>query len=119
MTAVSLVLIEGDSQDGYEFVEHQVHGTSYTPVGSVNGIDKMEVIRCPVGSVADICRVMVLRNDVRLVSQGDGENRTYIPIAEPIEAALLCLPEKLGPPSESTEEPSKVPNINKQRWTEL
>ena len=54
MTAVSLVLFEEDQP----VVEHNIIGSSYSPVGYVEGIQSGEEIRSmPHGSVADVVAV--------------------------------------------------------------
>ncbi len=108
MTAVLLTLLEStqENQNGkIEAVEHDVTGSSYSPFGSVSGIERDESIRIPSGAVADANIIMTLCNDARLIgndenddergSKRDGELFTIE--GEPTEASLLCLVEKLGP----------------------
>ena len=69
MTAVSLVLIELDENSGEaDLIEHFVEGTSYTPVGAVEGIaPNQEVKDVPYGAVADVAAVCALCNDAQII----------------------------------------------------
>ena len=64
MTAVSLVLF--DKTDGVE--EHIVEGTSYSPVGKIQGITYNDEVQSnPNGAVADIAAVSALCNDAKIL----------------------------------------------------
>lgn len=64
MTAVSLVLFEKDGP----IVEHEISGSSYSPIGSVEGIPNGEEIQSiPYGAVADVAAVSALCNDAKIV----------------------------------------------------
>ena len=62
MTAVSLVLFEKDSMRGRgtHVLEHTIAGSSYSPIGSVDGIIEDEICSLPYGSVADVAAVSAL-----------------------------------------------------------
>ena len=106
MTAVSFVLLETDNDDDeVKVVEHDVTGSSYSPIGSVIGFNRNEAIEHPSGAVSDACDIMALCNDARLIGNDDTSenvdreatpNAQYTIEGEPTEAALLCLVEKLG-----------------------
>ena len=94
MTAVSLVMIEN-----YVVEEHSISGVSYSPVGTVDGVEReLEVLRNPHGAVADIAAVSSLCNDARINGNNNPEGtlKPYDRIGEPTEAALCVLAEKLG-----------------------
>ena len=64
MTAVSLVLFEKDGP----IVEHPISGSSYSPIGSVEGIPQGDEIRSmPYGAVADVAAISALCNDAKIV----------------------------------------------------
>ncbi|CAJ1961317.1 unnamed protein product [Cylindrotheca closterium] len=65
MTAVSLLMLEGKGQ----LVEHVIDGTSYSPIGSVDGIDQDEIDKK--GAVADIAAVAALCNDATILGNDD------------------------------------------------
>ena len=74
MTAVSLVLFE----KGGPVVEHSITGSSYSPLGSVDGIvSGEEILSIRNGAVADVAAVAALCNDAKIVgndhSQVDNE----------------------------------------------
>ena len=94
MTAVSLVMIEN-----YVVEEHSISGVSYSPVGTVDGVEhELEVLRNPHGAVADIAAVSSLCNDARIKGNNspEGTVKAFDRIGEPTEAALCVLAEKLG-----------------------
>ena len=103
MTAVSFVFLESDNDDDeVKVVEHEVTGSSYSPIGSVIGFNRNEAIEHPSGAVSDSCDIMVLCNDARLIGNDDTSenvdreatpNAQYTIEGEPTEAALLCLVE--------------------------
>lgn len=69
MTAVSLVLMEKE-----DAVEHSIEGTSYSPLGKVQGIPyNQEVLANPKGAVADIAAVSALCNDATIL----GNDQAY------------------------------------------
>jgi len=122
MTVVSLVLMEQDESQGSSGLkEHFVEGTSYTPVGNVDGISSDgEVKDIPAGAVADVAAVCALCNDAKIIGHdrtevSSGEDgfddqerskrkkkstakveKTFERVGEPTEAALCVLAEKLG-----------------------
>jgi Ca2+-transporting ATPase len=69
MTAVSLVLLEKDKMSGKTSIqEHDIDGTSYSPVGQVNGVVPNEEVKSlPNGAVADVAAVAALCNDAKIV----------------------------------------------------
>ena len=70
MTAVSLVMFEKDQG----VVEHSIDGTSYSPLGEIQGIVKDEEVKAnPAGSLADIAAVAALCNDAKIIGT-DGES---------------------------------------------
>ena len=71
MTAVSLVLIERNEITGEDgLTEHFVEGTSYTPVGAVDGIAPNQEVRdTPQGAVADVAAVCALCNDAQIIGK--------------------------------------------------
>jgi Ca2+-transporting ATPase len=117
MTAVSFILLEEES-GGINVVEHNVNGSSYSPAGYVEGIDRDETLRLPNGAVSEACRIMILCNDARLI--GDDELYQYKIEGEPTEASLLALSEKLGPDAAANQpsgeevslKPSQLASLN-------
>lgn len=68
MTAVSLLLMESTGGKNIGLIEHRVEGTSYSPVGAVDGImSNQEVKDAPLGAVADVAAVCALCNDAKIV----------------------------------------------------
>jgi len=68
MTAVSLVLLEKD----HGVVEHAIEGTSYSPLGRIDGIPyKTEVQQNLQGAIADIAAVSALCNDAKILGNDD------------------------------------------------
>jgi Ca2+-transporting ATPase len=69
MTVVSLVLLEKPQQkDATVVVEHTIEGTSYSPVGTIDGIPcNDEVKQNPMGAVVDVAAVSALCNDASVV----------------------------------------------------
>lgn len=133
MTAVSLVLFEKDSMRGRGtyVLEHTIMGSSYSPIGSVDGIIQDETSSLPYGSVADVAAVSALCNDAKIVGHNgkveEGETKelksstekTYERVGEPTEAALCVLTEKLGGMSQSTQSielPSHLASANVNAW---
>ena len=52
MTAVSLVMLESDNNDDISVKEHTISGVSYSPEGTVDGIEQsIEVKNNPSGAV--------------------------------------------------------------------
>lgn len=119
MTAVSLVVME----KGCGPVEHTIEGTSYSPLGNVQGVEPNEEVKqYPKGAIADVAAVSALCNDAtiigkdpdfanpkqavslsyRLANHGNnkrgavGIEKVYERTGEPTEAALCILAEKLG-----------------------
>jgi magnesium-transporting ATPase (P-type) len=106
MTVVSLVLLEGKQ----EVVEHAVEGISYSPIGTVEGVDnEIEYDQYPKGALVDVGAIAALCNDASIIGNDDinDENRSggskiavkeriYERTGEPTEAALCVLTEKLG-----------------------
>lgn len=87
MTAVSLVVFEQDQAVS----EHRIFGSSYSPVGNVDGIIKGQEIRSvPCGSVADIAAVAALCNDAKIVGHDEhgGDEKEYERVGEPTEGML-------------------------------
>jgi Ca2+-transporting ATPase len=112
MTAVSFVTLEGGG-DSINVVEHEVMGSSYNPVGYVEGISRDETLSLPNGAVSEACLIMALCNDARLIGVDGNEEGTtsqFIIEGEPTEASLLALLEKLGPESagEGSLKPSQL-----------
>ncbi|EED93720.1 calcium transporting ATPase [Thalassiosira pseudonana CCMP1335] len=92
MTAVSLVLLESDEEGGVLVAEHEVSGTSYSPIGTIKGVQhSSEIADNPKGSVSDVAAVASLCNDAIIAA-----SKTYERMGEPTEAALCVLTEKLG-----------------------
>lgn len=77
MTAVSLVLLEknGGSGSGSStsvVVEHEVEGTSYSPVGRIDGITYAKEVESNTnGAVADIAAVSALCNDAMILGNDE------------------------------------------------
>ena len=69
MTAVSLMLLEQkDGMRNEVVVEHAINGTSYSPVGQIDGIlQNEEVKNRPNGAVADVAAVSALCNDAKII----------------------------------------------------
>jgi Ca2+-transporting ATPase len=111
MTAVRIVTLDDSTGKGLEFVENSVNGTSYKPVGKVDGIDNDEIIRFPTGALADILSISFGCNDAELIEK-DGD---YIVVGEPTEGALICLAEKLGEINYENR-PYTVDAANKKVW---
>lgn len=122
MTAVSLLLLESNHDDGICVKEHRISGVSYSPEGEVDGIEKTtEIINNPTGAVNDIAAVSALCNDASIVGGYNGPSkRTFERIGEPTEAALCVLAEKLG--GQCDESSSTTPQIlasaNVNKWRE-
>jgi Ca2+-transporting ATPase len=99
MTAVSLVLLESDEDGGVLVAEHEVSGTSYSPIGTIKGVQhSSEIADNPKGSVSDVAAVASLCNDAIIVGYNEPKaaSKTYERMGEPTEAALCVLTEKLG-----------------------
>mmetsp|Transcript_32185 Transcript_32185/g.78456 ORF Transcript_32185/g.78456 Transcript_32185/m.78456 type:complete len:1206 (-) Transcript_32185:981-4598(-) len=111
MTTVSLVVLEqnggkNNKEKEHEVVEHPIEGFSYSPLGTVEGINRdQEILKVPNGAVADVAAVAALCNDATIVGNDDavqeGDNqivsdRIYDRTGEPTEAALCVLAEKIG-----------------------
>jgi len=117
MTAVSLIVMEREgsgSEAVDKVVEHPISGFSYSPVGTVEGVEKdSEIQSNPLGSVTDIAKVSSLCNDAKIVgraaaieddevkqkkkgSMDSDTEKDYERVGEPTEAALCVLAEKLG-----------------------
>ncbi len=68
MTAVSLIVLEKDGG----VVEHGIEGTSYSPLGRIDGIPyKTEVQQNVKGAIADIAAVSALCNDAKILGNDD------------------------------------------------
>ncbi len=111
MTVVSLVLFESEET----VKELYVMGSSYSPIGFVDGILKgKEVQALPSGSVADIAAISSLCNDAKIIGHNvhsdDGEKQ-YERIGEPTEAALCILAEKIGGGISSTAQEPSSPSV--------
>ena len=115
MTAVSLVLLENTG-----IIEHTISGVSYSPIGTVNGIDPSELTKHPNGSVADVAAVSALANDASIVGHNDpmASSKTYERLGEPTEAALCVLAEKLGGKCDNLElsTPQTLAAANVNSW---
>jgi len=84
MTAVSLVVFEEDRT----VVEHNIIGSSYSPVGHIDGIMSGEEIKSfPYGSVTDIAAVSALCNDAKIVGHDKHaeDEKDYERVGEPTE----------------------------------
>nr|QAU36233.1 chloroplast fatty acid transporter [Skeletonema marinoi] len=95
MTAVSLVLLEDNSI----VEEHAISGVSYSPEGTIDGIEhSVEIQNNPTGALADVAAVSALCNDATIVGNDapKAAGKTYERIGEPTEAALCVLAEKIG-----------------------
>lgn len=92
MTAVSMVIAEGDRTSAIHLIEHTIDGSTYEPVGNVHGIDTEEMDMYPFGAVADVVSVSTGCNNARLIQEDD----MYTITGEPTEGALLTLAEKIG-----------------------
>ena len=76
MTAVSLVLLEHDSNDNSTVAirEHKVEGYSYSPMGTVHGIlSNAEVKEQPLGAVAEMAAACALCNDAKIIGLDQNE----------------------------------------------
>jgi len=68
MTAVSMVVLEKADGKSVLIQEHLIEGTSYSPIGSIDGIlSNNEVEKIPNGAVADIAAVSALCNDAKII----------------------------------------------------
>jgi Ca2+-transporting ATPase len=88
MTAVSLVLFE----ENRPVVEHQIIGSSYSPIGNVDGIVPSDEIKSmPYGSVADVAAVSALCNDAKIVGHDKHkeDEKDYERVGEPTEGAHI------------------------------
>jgi len=136
MTAVSFVSLEEAGGEGIRTVEHAVTGSSYNPIGTVDGITREEVPNNQNGAIAEACDIMALNNDARLIGndnfvdhgqesvddkkeQQEAALSKYTVEGEPTEAALLCLVEKLGPKDSSQTDlvPSTIASQNLRYFT--
>mmetsp|Transcript_28723 Transcript_28723/g.65643 ORF Transcript_28723/g.65643 Transcript_28723/m.65643 type:complete len:960 (-) Transcript_28723:832-3711(-) len=93
MTVTRVVLV-GKEGRKVELQERSVTGNSYSPIGTVEGLDALEADERPRGAVADLVRTAALCNDARVI--GNDEDHSYTRSGEPTEAALCALVEKLG-----------------------
>jgi len=120
MTAVSLLMVEDSGCEGQpSLVEHRINGYSYSPLGTVDGIARNETLLYPNGAVDDLCQVMALCNDARLVGSDSEDGRQFERQGEPTEAALLSLVEKLGPRSDTNLPPSILAELNTRHLRSL
>jgi len=102
MTAVSLVLF--DSNKGHEIVEEfPITGTSYNPLGNVDGPISVDLEFQMNGSIKDVAAVSALCNDAKIVGNDltsfkdiNSSSKLYERFGEPTEAALCVLAEKIG-----------------------
>jgi Cation transport ATPase len=106
MTVESMLVMESQNNTNM-WTELKVEGSSYYPIGKVNGLMEDELNACPSGAIADIFAVSVGCNDAQLVKTSDEVSI----IGEPTEGALLTLAEKLAM---KKEEGSL--DRNRQRW---
>ena len=152
MTAVSLVLLEEEEgkekknpnnddskkhrrllsrseDDDLVLVEHVIQGSSYSPLGEIDGILKNEeILSNPKGALADVAAVSALCNDAKIVGNDiqttnnnnnnkdehesnkkatkttriEKREKSFERIGEPTEAALCVLAEKIGGLSSSS-----------------
>lgn len=120
MTAVSLVLLETDSNNDISIQEHGISGFSYSPEGKVDGIEQStEIKNNPSGAVFDVAAASALCNDAIVVAGSDSESkRPFERIGEPTEAALCVLTEKLGGYSDATSpaSPQVLASANVNEW---
>ena len=113
-----------NTDDNISIKEHPISGFSYSPEGTVDGIEQStEVNNNPSGAVYDIAAVSALCNDASIVAGNDPKTeskRVYERIGEPTEAALCVLTEKLGGYSDvgSTTEPQVLASANVNKWRE-
>eukprot|EP00557_Chaetoceros_sp_GSL56_P009848 CAMPEP_0176481274 /NCGR_PEP_ID=MMETSP0200_2-20121128/2730_1 /TAXON_ID=947934 /ORGANISM="Chaetoceros sp., Strain GSL56" /LENGTH=1135 /DNA_ID=CAMNT_0017877463 /DNA_START=117 /DNA_END=3522 /DNA_ORIENTATION=+ len=120
MTAVSLVVFEKE----HEIAEHKIIGSSYSPVGYVEGIKPHEEICSkPRGSISDIAAVSALCNDAKIIGHDKhaDDEKIYERVGEPTEAALCILAEKLGGSSDIVDDyakllPSVLASMNVDGW---
>ena len=117
MTAVSLVLLEEDSN----VEEHVISGVSYSPEGSIDGIEHdVEIQNNPTGALADVAAVSALCNDATIVGHDapKAAGKAYERIGEPTEAALCVLAEKIGGKlsGSSSTTPSTRASANVNLW---
>ncbi|CAB9501485.1 Sarcoplasmic/endoplasmic reticulum calcium ATPase [Seminavis robusta] len=132
MTSVSLVVVGEEGKKRPIVEEHRIDGVSYSPIGSIDGIEKnREVIDNPDGAIADIAAVSALCNDAKIVGRADEpkndgntpskkkkkkddstSEKEYQRIGEPTEAALCVLAEKIGgmaPVATDNDQPPPTP----------
>ena len=127
MTAVSLVMLESDDNqlnDQLSVQEHKIDGFSYSPEGTVHGIQQsIEIQNNPSGAVFDIAAVSALCNDATVVAGNDPKTdskRAFERIGEPTEAALCVLTEKLGGYATNSlrSTPQLLGSANVNKWRE-
>ena len=96
MTAVSLVLFEEDEP----VVEHDIVGSSYSPVGYVDRISSKELRSTPYGSVADVAAISALCNDAKIVGHDDHaeDEKEFERIGEPTEGVCASCALIFTPP---------------------
>jgi hypothetical protein len=122
MTAVSLVMLETSDNNDISVTEHTISGVSYSPEGTVDGIEQStEIKNNPTGAVHDIAAVSALCNDAMVVAGKDEEgSKPFERIGEPTEAALCVLTEKLGGYFDipSMTEAQIMASVNVNKWRE-
>ena len=119
MTVVSLCILQetkDNTKGGLQFVEHSIEGTSYAPLGQVDGIPyQTEIHQYQNGAIAHVAAVSALCNDASIIGndsafthnehngaaahkwkKGEVYEKVYERTGEPTEAALCVLAEKLG-----------------------
>lgn len=97
MTAVSLVLFE----KGGPIVEHPISGSSYSPIGAVDGIPSdVEIRDFPYGSVADVAAVSALCNDAKIVGHEREESEETSNKLKDFEHTSEKTYERVGEPTE-------------------
>ena len=125
MTAVSLVMLESDNNGDISVKEHTISGVSYSPEGTVDGIEQSTEVKInPSGAVYDIAAVSALCNDAIVVAGSDQKTeskRAFERIGEPTDAALCVLTEKLGGFAEtsSASTPQLLASANVNKWREF
>ena len=94
--SVNKIVYLGDQ--GLEFEEFDVEGSTFSPVGKIthNGVSIAELARVS-STVREMAEISALCNDSRLAL--DEKTGTYTSVGEPTEGALRVLVEKIGTPT--------------------
>lgn len=95
MTAVSLVHLGSNSLD---VKQYEVSGTSYDPHGQVVGLPP---VKAP-SVLADIAAVATMCNE-SVIMHKPQDDKKYVRVGEPTEAALRVLGEKIGYPGRKSQ----------------